>query len=30
MIEKIYGSQNRPISFDIWKDYKGNDGENFA
>lgn len=30
MIEKLFGSQNRPISFDIWKDFKGNEGENFA
>ena len=30
MIEKLFGSQNRPITFDIWKDYKGSEGENFA
>lgn len=30
MIEKMYGAQNRPISFDILKDYKGNEGENLA
>ena len=30
MIEKIYGGYNRPISFDILKDYKGNQGENLA
>ena len=30
MIEKLFGSQNRPMTFDILKNYKGIEGENFA
>ena len=30
MIEKLFGSHNRPFTFDILQNYKGTEGENFA
>ena len=30
MIEKTYALNNEPITFSIWKNYKGNTGENLA
>jgi hypothetical protein len=30
MIEKLFGAHNRPMTFDILKNYKGSEGENFA
>ena len=30
MIEKNFAMKNEPITFNIWKNYKGNTGENLA
>jgi hypothetical protein len=30
MIEKTFALKNEPIKFSIWKNYKGNTGENLA
>jgi len=30
MIEKNFSLKNEPITFSLWKNYKGNKGENLA